>query len=354
MDIDKHNKLFFPDWHAAIRKALKASGRLPGITETTTLGADTINKMIASDVTDNKDETKTITVHAWLNATGEVVIEKGRKFVKTSERTTKITTQANGAWTAQLTSTGTFIDGRDYQAEFSQALPEGTKLTLTIPKTAQSAGKYYYYDVTGNTTKAVKFSDFKEMGSSKTFKSETYESGLIPANEVYLLSADYAQTGHSEVNGQTVTFKLIPESTSSISLGNEVTYNLSPVSKGTISVADKTVTIAKLPSDDDNLSGQKLYVKAVFKKNNITNDEATIPFNTDATLGTTKGKWISRDTVVFELGTYASVQTSDQNYNFEGLTPSDYKITWSLVYGDGSSNNIVGNVVSNEVDAVNE
>lgn len=337
-----------------VRKALKVNGTLPGITKATTLKADTISKVIARNVTANADGTKTLTVHAWLNAEGKVVIEKGRKFVKTSETTTKITTQANGAWTAQLTSTGTFIDGRDYQVEFSNVLPEGTKLTLTIPKTSQSAGKYYYYDVSDNQTTTVRFSEFKEMGTSRTFKSETYASGEIPENEVYLLSADYAQTDHSVVQDQKMTFKLISENTSNLEIGNDVTYSLSSVSAGEISVAGKKVTISKLPTDYDNLGNQKLYVKAVFKKNNTNKGEAVIPFNINATLGTNKGKRISQDTVIFKLGTYGSVKTQNQTYNFEGLTPSDYKIIWSLVYGDGSSNNIVGNIVSNEAEAVNE
>lgn len=333
------------------RKALKSgTTTLPGLKQNTTLDASTINKVVSDDVATNSDGTKTLKVHAWLNATGEVVIEKGRKFEKTSAKTKTITAQTNGAWTAQLTSNATFIDGRDYQVIFDQALPQGTKLTLTIPKTSNRAGKYYYYDVTNDTTTSVKFSEFKKMGTDQTFKSETYAADVIPENEVYLLSADFAQAKQNAVQNKTVSFELIPEegSTSNLPMGN-VTYDLTAVTKGNISVTDNTVTITKLPKDDDNLKNQQLYIKAKFQKNNSTNDEVRIPFNVEATLGSIKGKWINRNTAVFKLGSYESVQSLSELYEFRGLTLSDYKITWTMVYGDGNSDNIIGNVVSNNV-----
>ena len=133
-------------------------------------------------------------------------------------------------------------------------------------------------------------------------------------------------------------------------MGTGVSYGLSSVTKAVLNVEGNKVTISTLPVDTDNLNGQQLYVKAVFTKNNSTNDKAKIPYNITASLGDINGKWISRDTVIFDLGTYGSVQEFSQNYKFAGLTPSDYKITWSLVYGGKDENNIAGNVISNKVE----
>ena len=219
-------------------------------------------------------------------------------------------------------------------------------LTLTQSATENSAGKYYWYKVSSADVKSIKFTDFTVMGGTEKFHSVT-ETENIPENETFLLSVDFSKASASPVNGQKVVFKLLPSETEedAVTMGETVAYDLISVSQGNISVSGQTAAVDTLPQDADRLTGQTIFLKAVIKS---LDSSKVLPYNVNATWSDTTGNWISRDTVLFALGTYGSIQENlSGEYTFVGLSNGSYQIAWSLVYGEKADGNIAGNVVSN-------
>ncbi len=321
-----------------------------GLTASTTLSGTTINTADAKDVSDNTDGTKTLTVHVWLLATGTTAIKSGRVFADFTDGTTSVTIQTNQAWTARLASTGTSIQGRDYKAAFSSALPAGTKLTLTVPKTADSAGKYYYYIVPSGGTSSVNFSQFTVMGGTSKFQTTTYTDNA-PDEEVFLLSADFAGTSISNAtSSRSVSFTLLPDSTgtSSISMGTAVTYSYTTVTQGNVSARMDSAggqtleaEVKTWPIDSANLIGQNLYLMAELKTEN--GGDVSVSYRTKAEWNGQTGIWISKDKVLFPV----SAVTSNQTVTFTDLPGGTYTMNWCLVYGKDPRGNIAGNKVSN-------
>ena len=324
-----------------VRKAL-TNGTLPaGLKEKTTLNADTVSLAAAKDVTVNTDETKTLTVHAWLTPTGTVSGKKGRSFQMFSDGTSSVTTASDGCWTVQLTSTGTAIEGRDYQVQFASALPAGTMLTLTEPGSDAKAGTYYYYQVPDSGITSVKFTDFVRMGGKDHYQSVTEET--VPEKETFLLAADFSGAKESDAVNNKVTFQLLPDagSTEVMQLA-EITYSLSSVTEGKVTADASTVSIEQMPVNAEQLTGKKLFLKAQITAEDTT---AKIPFGITAQWNGKTGTWISRDTVLFETGSDNSTGT----WQMDGLPNGTYTIMWSLVYGSSAEDNIAGNTISNEV-----
>ena len=332
------------------RTALVKEGEpLPaGLTARTTLLGTTIETADTKDVSANADGTKTLTVHVWLLATGTTSIKEGRVFTDFTDGKASVTIQTNQAWTTRLASTGTSIQGRDYMASFSQPLPAGTKLTLTVPKTAGSAGQYYYYIVPDGGISSVRFSQFIVMGGTSKFQTKAYTNDA-PDEEVFLLSADFAGTSISNATSgsRNVTFTLLPDSegTSSINMGTKVSYRYTSVTQGAVSAElfnkDLQVNVTKLPTDSANLSGQNLYLMAELKTENGGN--VSVSYRTKAKWNNQEGIWISKDKVLFPV----SERTINQAVTFTDLPGGTYTMNWCLVYGKDPRGNIAGNKVSN-------
>ena len=335
------------------RTALVKKGEtLPaGLTARTTLLGTTIETADTKDVAANADGTKTLTVHVWLLATGTTSIKEGRVFADFTDGKAFVNIQTNQAWTTRLTSTGTSIQGRDYMASFSSALPAGTKLTLTVPKTADSAGQYYYYTVPDGGISSVKFSQFTVMGGTSKFQTKAYTDNA-PEEEVFLLSADF--NGTKITNNDTsrnVTITLLPDSegTSSINMGTAVSYSYTSVTQGTVTaVVDSSgglttikASVSALPADSANLDGQNLYLMAELKTENGGN--VSVSYRTNAKWNQLEGIWISKDKVLFPV----SEATSSQTVTFTDLPGGTYTMNWCLVYGKDPRGNIAGNKVSN-------
>ena len=332
------------------RTALVKEGEpLPaGLTARTTLLGTTIETADTKDVSANADGTKTLTVHVWLLATGTTSIKEGRVFTDFTDGKASVTIQTNQAWTTRLASTGTSIQGRDYMASFSQPLPAGTKLTLTVPKTAGSAGQYYYYIVPDGGISSVRFSQFIVMGGTSKFQTKAYTNDA-PDEEVFLLSADFAGTSISNATSgsRNVTFTLLPDSegTSSINMGTAVSYSYTTVTQGAVSAElfnkDLQVNVTKLPTDQANLTGQNLYLMAELKTENGGN--VSVSYRTKAKWNNQEGIWISKDKVLFPV----SERTINQAVTFTDLPGGTYTMNWCLVYGKDPRGNIAGNKVSN-------
>ena len=207
-----------------------------------------------------------------------------------------------------------------------------------------------FYDA--ENVSSVKFTDFKVMGGTDVFHSET-QTDNIPDNETFLLSVDFSEASAETVSDQNVTFKLIPPKNAgdTVTMG-EVTYGLTSASLGTVSVSDKNVEV-KVPEDADRLTGQTLFMKAVIRRTDSSETAETIPYNVTAKWGDTTGTWISRDTILFEIGQYGPSDDLKKSgeYSFTGLENGTYEISWSLVYGKKADENICGNVVSNIADS---
>lgn len=350
---DKSN--IFAGWYInqdGKRTALVKEGEpLPaGLTARTTLLGTTIETADTKDVAVNADGTKTLTVHVWLLATGTTSIKEGRVFADFTDGNSSVTIQTNQAWTTRLASTGTSIQGRDYMASFSQPLPAGTKLTLTVPKTADSAGQYYYYTVPDGGISSVKFSQFTVMGGTSKFQTKVYTDNA-PEQEVFLLSADFAGTKITQKSSRNITFTLLPDSegTSSINMGTKVSYSYTSVTQGAVtarvdSAGGRTTLMARvsaLPTDSANLTGQNLYLMAELKTE--SGGDVSVSYSTKAKWNNQEGIWISKDKVLFPV----SEATSSQTVTFTDLPGGTYTINWCLVYGKDSRGNIAGNKVSN-------
>ncbi|MDO5389703.1 MAG: InlB B-repeat-containing protein [Eubacteriales bacterium] len=335
------------------RYGLQKDGSAPaGLEGIRQLKADTLAAAYGEDVSPAAaDGTQTLTVHVWLKAVGETAVKKGRLFQTFTDGSQSVTTQSNGAFTAMLTSTGNKIQNRDYQVTFTNALPVGTVLTLTVIGASGTADQYYYYTVSASDYEAgkkiFKFSEFKKMGSDGgNLSLEVTDAG----NETFLLSVDFAEAESIVVSNQTMTFELLPDKRGSdtIPMGSELTYSTTAVTNGSLAADGSQVTILTLPADADNLSGQKLYLAA-----KLTEDggrEVTVPYGASATLVDIPGTWVSRDTVLFEIGDYADVSSISQAQRevaFSGLSTGNYELTWTLVYGTEPRANILGNVISN-------
>lgn len=336
----------------SVRKALVSSeSELPaGLTEKVGLTAQTTSEVATEDVThSNDDGTDTLQVHAWYTPEGTVSIVNGRKFVAdSSSNATSVSIPVNGAWTLQLTSTGTTVADRDYALTFSESLPTGTALTLTVPSASDDGvAAYYYYKVKDSNTTTVKFSDFTVMGGTAKFKSAAV-AATAPTQESFLLAADFAGAENAGIDSVKVTFGLLPstDSSNTVSLG-EVNYSCNAVTKGSITATQNGVNIATAPAGDESLKGQKVFLKAEIQ----STDNKKLAYGINAKLDTTEGSWISQDTVLFELGTYGSMASGEYKCSFDGLANGTYKIGWSLVYGASETGNIAGNVISN-VDTV--
>ena len=350
---DKSN--IFAGWYInqdGKRTALVKEGEpLPaGLTARTTLLGTTIETADTKDVAVNADGTKTLTVHVWLLATGTTSIKEGRVFADFTDGNSSVTIQTNQAWTTRLASTGTSIQGRDYMASFSQPLPAGTKLTLTVPKTADSAGQYYYYTVPDGGISSVKFSQFTVMGGTSKFQTKVYTDNA-PEQEVFLLSADFAGTKITQKSSRNITFTLLPDSegTSSINMGTKVSYSYTSVTQGAVtarvdSAGGRTTLMARvsaLPTDSANLTGQNLYLMAELKTE--SGGDVSVSYRTKAKWNNQEGIWISKDKVLFPV----SEATSSQTVTFTDLPGGTYTINWCLVYGKDPRGNIAGNKVSN-------
>ena len=327
-----------------VRKALTTDMTLPaGLKERTTLAANTIHLASQKDVKDNDDGTKTLTVHAWLTPTGTATGKKGRIFRTFTDGNASVNTSSNGCWTAQVTSTGTAIEDRDYQVSFSAALPEGTMLTLTEPGSSTGVGTYYYYyQVNNSGTTSVKFTEFTKMGGTGHYHSEMEEE--IPESETFLLAADFSGTKTGSRMDNTVKFELLPttEDTQDAITLAQISYSLSEVTEAVLTADASIVSITQMPYDADRLNGKTLFLKAQLSSTNTS--VAKIPFGMTAQWNGKAGTWISRDTVVFEAGAAAT----SGNWKMEGLPNGTYSVIWSLVYGSSVSDNIAGNDISNK------
>ena len=315
-----------------------------GLSGNTTLSSDTLEKAAAADVSENNDGTKTLTVHAWFTPTAETSIKKGRAFQSWTGNTDySVSLPENSAWTLQLTSTGTTISGRDYQVAFGTALPEGTRLTLTVPGSGNEAGKYYYYIVPVSGTTSVKFSEFTVMGGTTHFQTETGTEN-IPDDETFLLAADFSNAKSVTAGKNNVTFKLLPSESTEVSIGTALAYTLTNVTAGSVSASDQnhTVTVT-MPVNEERLNGNKVYLKAVISAEDA---QSKIPYNVSAKWNEKDGIWISRDTVLFEVADGTENGSLSGTASFAGLKNGTYKITWSLVYGTDASDNISGNRIS--------
>lgn len=331
------------------RKAL-TNGQIPaGLKDKTTLVGATVNNVVTKDSILNSDGTKTLVVHAWVKATGNVNIKNGRNFVISNDYTLNtITVQNNAAWTVKITSTGTFIDNRDYRVTFGKNLPVNSKLTLTVPA-KNGVNDFYYYIVSDDNTTSVKFSEFSKMGSNDKFDTTLLNAFSADENETLLLSADFKYTSGAIATNENVSIDLIPSegSTDVFNIGN-VTYSLSNASNGVIAANSDSVKITSLPNDSENLSGNKIYLKATLTDAN--DNDITAKYDVKATYGDIVGKWTSKNEVRFELGDYDSIssETFDKKYSFENLENGTYTVRWSLIACDSNETNKVDGLISNE------
>lgn len=336
-----------------------------GLNANTLLAGDTESSRMSEAAADG---TRTLSVYAWLKPSGKATIAKGRLFEKlNSSAGVSAKVSKRGAWTAMLESNCTYISGRDYQISFENQLPVGTDLTLTV--LADSGNRYYHYTLT-EAKNIVRFSEFTRMGT---------ESGVPPTfagseatKETFLLSADFAELedGTAPIGGE-IEFSVIPEDGTPMAIYDaagtdtvKVNYNVEAVRNGEITANTSTVTVKTPPSGEERRDGKKLYLVGTLSKNGSSGQqEVKVPLNATAGLtasGTTiKGRWISGDTVSFELGSYGS-PSIDANTaytcSFKSLPESSYSIEWRLCTGEelNMTNGICSNRATGSITAVVE
>ena len=303
--------------------ALMSSGNVPsGLNGMTTLGVETASSDMGELAGDG---TRTLVIHAWLKATGEITMKAGRLFAAFTDGDDQVTVPVNGAWTALLESTGGNVTGRDYRIAFANALPEGTDLTLTA--IGNGVNTYYYYKCGAGVT-SVKFSDFTKMGMDPAAIGAAPALAMIPSgNETFLLSADFGDATASVIAENGVTFGIIPAPTAEVVEMDSAAYSLTSVLQGELAGSDGRVEIKAIPGGDSALNGNTIFLIAKLSSSFAVN----APYGAMATLnGSISGKWISRDTVSFALGNYENLTVGNYGVAFSGLEAGSYEVAWTL------------------------
>ncbi|WP_165247611.1 InlB B-repeat-containing protein [Adlercreutzia sp. ZJ141] len=353
---DKFNCWYISNGDGTTRLGLLDAEAVPsGLHGKTQLSANTASQdMSAADA----DGTKTLTVHAWVNPTGTALIKSGRVFTSFESGYTgkQVSVSQRGAWTAQLVSDGANVTGRDYQVTFSQSLPAGTDLTLTVlaaekaeSNTNAAPNAYYHYTVPVGGANTVKFSQFTEMGATAA-APPVLADRPIGTNETFLLSADFGELG-SGVNPEasTVSFSLIPSAgAGSYTLGSSVNYTVTSVVFGAIGATSTDVKVNTAPAGDERLKGSKVYLVGTLSKTDASS--FTVPLEATATLKSggsqINGTWVNGNTVAFKLGDYgANALQKTYTFFFGGLPADSYHITWKLCAGDAP--NVLNGTCSN-------
>ena len=314
-----------------------------GLNSTALLDANTDSKGMSEPA---EDGTSTLNVYAWLNAKGTAAIKAGRLFDSFDDGTDTADISNRYAWTVKITSNATYSSDRDYQVEFSENLPAGTDLTLTVIKDG-GLKEFYYYTLSAEK-QTINFSDFTKMGTANG-SAPTFVYNENGGDETFLLSADFRELpdGSDPVNN-TVSFSAISNGTA-ISLGDgaEVSYSISTIVKGVISCeADNKIKVVKLPSGDENRSGKALYLVATLSKTAESN--LKLPLNAEGALnnGNIKGELFSGNTMAFNLGKYSDAVAAEYSYTFSGLPDGTYLISWKLC--TGNDGNMLGGACSDE------
>lgn len=281
------------------------------------------------------DGTQTLQIWARLKIRGTGVIVEERRLNDVTDATKNIVDiPTDGAWTAIFTAEGAKIENSKYQVAFSEALPQGTKLTL-IDRTNGQHPVFYSYKVTADDVTTIAFDSFVRMG--KADKKAELPAGVAGAElkTRILLAADFSDTNVSvEDIEYGVTFQLSVGGTTPIDIA-KVSYKLSAAPVATLVAAATKVTATW--SGDERLTGQKLYLVGEL------GDTVSVPYNATAKVGGNDARWLSGNKVVLEVGNAEDELTETEYiYELSNLAEGDYTITWKLT-ASKDDYNVLGN-----------
>ncbi len=197
-------------------------------------------ELLAYAGSEDDDGTQTLMLYAGMNLQLSATIGAGRMFKAIEGAATEVTIPANSAWTACFTVTGTVLPGSAYQVVFGEALPAGTKLTLTVLDETGKAKYYYYYNVIGNDVMQLTLGEFTKMGDYPDVPDLTRTGTLV--TEKLLLAADFSKAS-AAAGTNTVSFRYMVDDNSVKSLEDALSYTRETVNDGSVTATQNTVTV---------------------------------------------------------------------------------------------------------------
>ena len=262
-----------------------------------------------------EDGSRTLTLYGYFEASGTASIQPGRlyEFEKNAGSTT-VSIRGNQAWTVRFDVIDSTTDTHEYIVKFSNALPSGTRLILTV---LGEHSTYYGY-VTSEDVTSLSLADFCEMGTDRhpVFTGGTYS---------FLLAADYVDASGEQGETEITLFS-----------GNRKVEGIDPnFTRTAVSYYETKVTcgnveteLLKLP-ERDNLA---LIVEFA--------SETVILYNAEMTLTagnvSISGQWFYGNCAVFML---AGSPAESYELTFDGLEEGSYTVNWYLAALTGSGIN---------------
>ncbi len=279
--------------------------------------------------TNPSDGTKTLVLNFGMKVTGTAKIKVGRWFIDKEFTLTEVTLPANAAWTTLFTVEGGGLDAQ-YELNFGSALPEGTKLTLTV--FGSDTPVYYYYIVGTGGVKTLNFNEFTAMGGTTAFQSPA--SAENEYSFKMLLAADFEDSKAAAVTKNKVSLNFVSEDYPK-ELAS-VAYTLQTVDGG---VAADTSKVTVTRPTTSVYAGKDLALIAEVTDTN--GNPVSLSYHASITLGTEEGQVFDGNKMAFMLDD----TTNTFDYTVSGIYGS-YQITWKLAVRESTNLNLNGDVIA--------
>ena len=324
---------YFGNWYlldANDGKILLSESTVNGFDQYTTLSADLIQYagVIA------EDGTQTLELYAWMKINGTGIITYGRELNQVTGTADTARIESDGAWTARFDVQGAVMEGSEYVFAFAEALPVGTKLTLSLWEEGKQP--VYYYYIPDTPVQEVEESSFKRMGTDApadilldTDTGKTFTHSIQ-------LSADFADVSAAN---NTVTLQ-VSAGEASYEI-DTVQYTVDQAAQATCQAGDWSVSYSVTPGEDKRLEGKDLYLVAEIR----AQSGLGASYDAKLKLGDSVGTWIGGNMAYFPLGGYGTVSATTKSWSMENLEAGEYIITWYLTAA-ADTPNVFGEILA--------
>ena len=249
-----------------------------------------------------EDGSRTLKIYGYFKASGTASIQPGRLYVfEKNAGSNAISVSGNEAWTVRFDVIDSTTDTHEYTVRFSQALPIGTRLILTV---LEDTPRYYGY-VTEKSVTALPLADFREMGTGAqpVFAGGTYS---------FLLAADYVDVSVERVKTEITLFSGRAKVDG---IDPSATREAGSYLETKVACGDAKTAVLKLPDSDKPV----LIVEF--------SDETVIPYTAEMTLIAgdvhISGQWFSGNCAIFRL---AGSLADNYELTFSGLEEGSHTV----------------------------
>lgn len=279
-----------------------------------------------ADDTDPSDSTKTLTVYAWMKITLDESISSDRYLDKIDSSEKTVSVRADGVWTAQFIVEGTLINGSAYSLSLSRPFPKGTMITLM--DMSDSLVRYYYYECNG-TESSILLSAFVKMGTGNQIPDLLTGTTGDAVSDTLQISVDFSTSDDmTEVNGISVSLKMLIGDKDLIHGASELVYDLTKVPEASVTAEEGKLSVSCSHTD------KNIYLAVQI---GLTNGNV-IPYDATVTLGDISGERVGRNIWVFDLGNPTKEFMSMYIWTVSGLPTGEYVTKWSLSVDDDGKN----------------